>query len=237
MDVTGFDFADFGCSSGSSMEWARRRLGGERGLGIDIDPKKVERARQAGLDAELGDCAALEVPDRAFRFVVMSHFLEHLPNLQLAEKCIKTAMRCSREFVMIRQPWFSSDGALAEQGLKLFWSDWHGHPNKMDSLDFVVCLRKMKWRWRWVLLGSKPIIHADHTALIPLHSDRNSSHYDKAIHGQKNRPDSLPSGVYEEAVCILYHETIDPQPLKDAIHQHTVLLTSQDFVSADQNDD
>lgn len=40
MRLDGYDFIDFGASKGGYIEFAKARLGGTRGVGIDIDPKK-----------------------------------------------------------------------------------------------------------------------------------------------------------------------------------------------------
>ena len=46
-----YDFLDFGCSKGASLEWASKVLGGSKGLGIDIDSRKVEQTVSKGFDA------------------------------------------------------------------------------------------------------------------------------------------------------------------------------------------
>ncbi|QJB28886.1 hypothetical protein [Limnospira fusiformis] len=74
-----FDFLDFGCSKGESIGWSRKFLGGRRGLGIDINKKKVITARSAGYDAVIFDIN--NIPQKKLvRFTVMSHFLEHVPS-------------------------------------------------------------------------------------------------------------------------------------------------------------
>ena len=49
-----YDFLDFGCSKGGSMEFAQATFGG-RGLGLDIDPAKVAASKAAGFDAAVQD--------------------------------------------------------------------------------------------------------------------------------------------------------------------------------------
>ena len=75
-----YDFVDFGCSTGGSIQWAKRQLNGTKGLGIDIDPKKVAATREAGFDAIIYDINKIP-PRKLVRFTVLSHFLEHIPNL------------------------------------------------------------------------------------------------------------------------------------------------------------
>lgn len=49
IDLTGYDFVDFGSSKGGSMHYARKVFGG-RGLGIDRDAERIALSRQAGLE-------------------------------------------------------------------------------------------------------------------------------------------------------------------------------------------
>jgi predicted RNA methylase len=46
-DIYEYDFLDFGAGSGGSIELCEKLFGG-RGLGIDIDPKKIKAAQRAG---------------------------------------------------------------------------------------------------------------------------------------------------------------------------------------------
>ncbi len=45
VDLSAYDFVDFGCSSGDSIAFGKNHLGGHRGLGRDINPNKVGAAR------------------------------------------------------------------------------------------------------------------------------------------------------------------------------------------------
>ena len=123
-----YDFIDFGCSAGGSIQWAKRLLNGTKGLGIDIDPKKVAATREAGFDAIIYDINKIP-PRKLVRFTVLSHFLEHIPNLIDVKNFIRNACEISKDFILIKQPYFDADGYLFQLGLKTFWSDWHGHPS------------------------------------------------------------------------------------------------------------
>ena len=105
-------------------------------MSLDINPKKVAAARAAGFDAKVADLTKLDPEDiGTVRFVIMSHFLEHLPDCKAAQACIESACGIAEKFVIIRQPYFDADGYLFSLGLKLYWSDWAGHPYHMSSLE------------------------------------------------------------------------------------------------------
>jgi len=138
------EFFDFGCSSGGSLEFSKKAFGAQStGIGIDIDPSKILLARNAGHKAIEYDILKLPT-EKLVRFTIMSHFLEHVPDLNLVNRFIEKACVISRDFVFIRQPFFDADGYLMQKGLKLYWSHWHGHLNTMSSLDLYAALSKLR---------------------------------------------------------------------------------------------
>jgi hypothetical protein len=141
MELSEYDFFDFGCSDGGCINYVQAIDPSLRGLGIDIDQAKIDKARSKGLDAINADILALP-QQKLVKFVTMSHFLEHLPNVMVAEAMIRRAAEVATDFVFVRQPWFDSDPLLLSHDLKFHWSDWTGHPNKMTSLDFYLILRR-----------------------------------------------------------------------------------------------
>jgi SAM-dependent methyltransferase len=139
----GADFIDFGCSSGGSLTYAMKTLGGTKGIGIDIDDKKVAKTKAAGFLALHGDLTTIRPLSERVRFVIMSHILEHIPSIKDVKNCIRSAVNSSKDFIYIQQPYFDSDPLFMEHGLKTYWSDWHGHPNRMTSLEFHNILNPM----------------------------------------------------------------------------------------------
>ncbi|MFQ5759765.1 MAG: hypothetical protein ACE5HM_02195, partial [Acidiferrobacterales bacterium] len=135
LDPEQYEFLDFGCSAGGSLERYRRffKVHG-KGLGLDVDPEKVRLANSKGQDAVLCDIRELKLMGRT-RFILMSHFLEHIQSMADVRKIVHLSCHAAREFVFIRQPYFDADPYLFRLGLKLFWSNWTGHPNNMTLLE------------------------------------------------------------------------------------------------------
>ncbi len=168
-----YDFLDFGCSRGGSIERALRLFRARRGLGIDVCPEKVEATREAGYDAVVHDVTDLKLDANAVRFVTMSHFLEHLPGVETARACLESAAAVAREFVFIRQPFFDADGYLFERGLKLYWSDWSGHQFHMTSLqlhNLLAPMLEMDRIARYVIYAQGLVPNSDEDAIHPLAS-------------------------------------------------------------------
>lgn len=195
-----YDFIDFGCSDGGSMRFAMDALGGRRGVGLDIDPQKVAKACAAGFEAIEMDVTQLKSHPNAVSFVLMQHFLEHLPGYHLATKCVHAGIETARDFVVLRQPWFDHDGLLALMGLKCFWSDWTGHTFSLTSLDMVRMLRSAKAP-RWRLYGIRPIAHSSDQMILPLDAAPDQHKYNSG-HGPKPHV-PLPPGVYAELMAVI----------------------------------
>ena len=188
VDFRNYDFVDFGCGQGGSIDAAERLFGGRRGIGLDIDPRKVEAVRQAGFEGHVCDVTKISSKNNSVRFVMMSHFLEHLPGRNDAVACIKSACDLSREFVFIQQPCFDADGYLFSLGLKSYWSDWRGHAYHMTSLDLYNCLRSLREKGvihRFSIYGAKPVLSSHDTCIHPVSSAVDQHDWDPSEHGPK----------------------------------------------------
>ncbi len=179
--ISKFDVLDFGASKGGLMEFAQRVLGGKRPLGIDIDPDKVARMRSEDFECVEADVTALDFPENSVRFVVMSHFLEHLPSLDHVRRAIASAARVAREFLFIQGPFFDADDALEVLGLKFYWSDRSGHSCQLTTTMLTGILDDLglsdsELMYVGVVSSSgDPTIH-------PLASTRNQHEYDPDLH-------------------------------------------------------
>lgn len=202
LNVDTFDFVDFGCSQGGSIKQAASVFGVERGLGIDIDPAKVAATRAEGYDAIVGDLTDLKIGTKKVSFAMLSHFLEHLSNLKDAERCLHSAVHVARDFVYVAQPYFDADGYLFGKELKLYWSDWHGHPNKMTSLDFYCILRGFLQKdliRDFAIFAHGPIRSSRNSAIHPLTSPMDQGAYDRTRHPAKpHRVLSVGQTVFSE---------------------------------------
>ncbi|MCY4057236.1 MAG: methyltransferase domain-containing protein, partial [Gammaproteobacteria bacterium] len=117
LPLNGYDFLDIGSSKGGSMDFARGKLGGKRGLGVDLNPANVETMRLRGYDCLHGDISEMAFPAKSVRFAVMNHVLEHMP-LPKGYKAVECAKTVATDFIYIRGPYFDADAYLRRHGLK-----------------------------------------------------------------------------------------------------------------------
>lgn len=210
-----YDFIDFGASTGGSIEFAKRKLGGTRGLGVDLSPKKVAAMKERGLDCILGDITALDMPDKCVRFVTISHVLEHLPDQATVEGALDSALRLAREFVYVQGPWFDADDYLNSLSLKLYWSDWpRGHPSHVTADD----LRKILDRRQpmdYFIAGRGVIADSAHPAVHPVASPPDQHAYDSAAHPAKPHV-AFTRPIFEEMVCGI---KLDNSPAWEKLHK------------------
>jgi hypothetical protein len=202
IDITSFDFADFGCSNGSSIQFGIKILKGRKGLGIDIDPKKVASAKAAGYDAIKGDFCNLDLPDGCVDFTILSHTLEHLPTLDCAKEAIKNAIRISRKFVFIRGPFFDADDYLKSLGLKFYWSDWTGHTLHLKAEQVMNILEDINAP-NYEIYGRVLLNSSIDATIHPLSSLKNQHQWELEKHGVKPIL-TLTKPVYREFVGIIW---------------------------------
>jgi len=219
IDITSFDFADFGCSNGSSLQFGIKVLKGRKGFGIDIDPKKVASAKAAGYDAIKGDFCNLDLPDGCVDFTILSHTLEHLPTLDCAKEAIKNAIRISRKFVFIRGPFFDADDYLKCLGLKFYWSDWTGHTLHLKAEHVMNILEEINAP-NYEIYGRFLLNSSTDTTIHPLSSLKNQHHWELEKHGVKPIL-TLTQPVYREFCGIIWlAENVSVSDVRNWSHKH-----------------
>jgi len=179
-----FAFVDAGCSAGGSLAFCERVFRKGRGIGFDISPDKIARAGEAGHVVCQADLATVDLPSRSVHFVSLLDFLEHLPQLALARDILANMARVARDFLFIRHPNFEDLEYLKTLGLKLDWTDWHGHPNMMTLADFEQLTRELGLPAP-TIIAQKPIGDSSHPSIVPLSAPRDTVGYDPALHGPK----------------------------------------------------
>lgn len=183
LNVSEYDFIDFGASKGGSLDFASANFGG-RGIGIDIDPKKIESLRSNGHEGIVADATSLSLPDGSLEYATMMNFLEHLPNASFAQEVIHQAVRVSRKFVYIMGPNFDDIEYLASLGLKKFYADWSGHTWHHTKIDFQRILSSLGVRYH--IIETERIRRSSHKYLLPINTVSNQNYYDADIHPPKN---------------------------------------------------
>jgi len=196
-------FLDLGCSAGDSL-LKGREMWQCNGVGIDLDAAKVTRAVEEGRLAFQADARTIHEDGASFRVVQGVHFLEHLPDLETALAVVASAARMCSEAIFFRQPWFDADESLASIGLKLYWSDWTGHPNHMSAADLVKALEALVAEGplqHFAVWGCDPIRSSDHPSVHPLSSPMDQHQYEESAHGPKPLAEPFDFPVYRECVA------------------------------------
>ena len=200
-DLRDFDFLDFGTGNGRSIDFAKLCLGGRRGLGIEKKREPAERLRNSGYECIHGDVTSLEFPRDAVRFVTMSHFLEHLPDASAVRDAVEAGATAASDFLFIQGPWFDADEYLKDLGLKLYWSDWHGHPCHLTTHQLREILQDLGLVDH-VFLSGTPIRDSRDRAVHPLESPPEQHDYVRAIHPEKPSV-RFDVDVYREFACFV----------------------------------
>jgi len=197
-----YDFLDLGAGTGGSLAQSVKLFGAKRGLGVELNPKTVAKAQAAGHDVIELDLGVLPLMRPCVDFCTIIHVLEHIPELSTVKAIIRKAMNMAREFVAIRQPYFDADGYLFRHGLKTYWADWHGHPNRMTSLEFHNILRpflEAGYCDGFVIGTQGPILGVADSAIHPITAVQDQHGYDRSKHPPKSKtPRKFTEPVFAE---------------------------------------
>jgi len=183
IDWRRYDFIDLGCKFGGSIEYSKNRFKARNGVGIDIAPERVQGTMNAGYDAMLMDATSLDVPENCVRFVSMMDFLEHLPEMKLVEDVVCNMKRAAREFLYIRHPSFEDIDYLREFGLKITWTDWHGHPSPVKISEFRDMFGRLGLH-RYVIVPVNPMKDSSDNCIVPISAPVDTVGYSESLGGK-----------------------------------------------------
>jgi SAM-dependent methyltransferase len=183
LDWKDVDFIDLGCGQGKSIAYCKKRFGASRGVGVDLDEKKVAQAREAGVDAVLADATTLDL-DGQIRFVSMMQFLEHLPDLATVEAVVRAATRSAKDFIFIHHPSFEGEEYLEALGLRQYWWHWTAHPSHIKISDYCRILDDAGLR-QYMVRYLGPVHDSTDPSILPASAPQNQHDYDPAKHGPK----------------------------------------------------
>lgn len=124
---------DIGCGDGIFLDLIRER--GAEGIGIDVDPEKVERVRAKGFQAFCGRAQELDWAWGDTDFVSMLHIVEHIPSPEVIAILARAAQSLSaRGRLFMLTPNISHPTVQTN-----FWLDvTHVRPYPQLLLDTIV---------------------------------------------------------------------------------------------------
>jgi hypothetical protein len=186
IDVSKYDFVDFGSAAGDFIEIAEKTTGG-RGVGVDFDAVRVWGTNRRGRACMFGDVRDLRwLPKKCVRFVTVSHLLEHMRTVHDVRAVLANAARLAREFVYVGGPCFDDVVRLARKGLKFYWADWPGsHPLHLTTKQLAWALLS-EGLDDFRILPTHPLKSSRHPDVLPIDAPPNSGHYDPEKHGRRD---------------------------------------------------
>jgi hypothetical protein len=131
-----YDFLDLGTHDGGGFKIGEH-LGGQHGVGFEVEPLMAERNLDRGRDVMCLDVRMLPPGITGVRFGVCSHVLEHLPNLYDVGSVIAALTPLCSDFLLICGPNFDSENFLYSHNLKLVHSAMRDHLCKFRTIDLV----------------------------------------------------------------------------------------------------
>jgi hypothetical protein len=165
VDWSRYDFVDLGCSNGGSILQCTKRFHVQRGIGIDLDQRKVERTREAGFEAIVADARDFRL-DRAVSFVSIMDFCEHLPDLATVEQVLSAAAVSARDFILIKHPSFEGQEYAESLGMRQYWWHWRGHTAHVRVADYCSMFERLGLN-QYMIRYIERIGDSTHPSVIP----------------------------------------------------------------------
>lgn len=135
VEFGGYDCLDIGADT-NSLSWAREFFGIKKPLGINIDPARLDNMKQAGENCL--HMNALDIPASAkFKYVMMSHLIEHMESTEQVCQTIELATKIAANGVYISGPYFEDDDYIRQFGVKFAWGDWIDHISRRSISHFL----------------------------------------------------------------------------------------------------
>ncbi|WP_425395403.1 class I SAM-dependent methyltransferase [Aeoliella sp.] len=187
-----YSFIDLGCGTGESIAHCENQFKRGKGIGFDISPSKIAGAIDNGYPAIFADVTKTDFDDDLVDFCTMMDFLEHLRTEEAAVAILEAAGKVAKDFLFIRHPSFEDRDYLESLELKLDWTDWSGHRNRMLLSDFHRVFASLGWS-DYIIIPQKQILSSDHPAIVPVTAATDTVRYNATVHGSKrfltfNRP-------------------------------------------------
>ena len=154
----------------------------EQGLGLDINKNHVDKFIQTGNHGIVGDARNLPFVDNSFELVILSRVLEHMSDEQTGFKTLDECIRVASKTVFVCLPFFDEDNYLYSLGLKTFYSDWHGHKNKVTLSSLKSYLGDQSYEVKMI----RKFEDCSANEIIPISAPMNSMEYNLQLHGEKN---------------------------------------------------
>ena len=183
VDLSGYDFIDLGCGHGRSIRDCCTRFKVRRGIGVDLDPDKVESARNAGFDAICADATELSVENQV-RFASMLDFLEHLPDLETVEAMLQFASKAASEFLFISHPSFEGEDYLRDLGFRQYWWHWSGHPSHPRIADYKAIFARLGLT-QYMIRFNELVEDSHHKSILTTDMPKNQHEFDPARHRRR----------------------------------------------------
>ncbi len=174
-----FDFVDLGTHRGGGIKWGNR-LGGACGLGIEMNPKRAQKALAAGFPVYTGDIAAFPTDGLQFRFAVCRHVLEHMPNRYVVGFILWKLSGMCTDFIYIEQPIFDYAERLDEHGVTLAHFTMRGHTCRLSINEFLAVLEGVGIT-RYVQGGMRPIEDSSSRWVHPAGAPPDRSHWQEGV--------------------------------------------------------
>lgn len=197
IQLNNYKFIDLGSSKGASLTFGSKLFNGQ-GLGVEMDPNKIEFLKKGNFDFINSDILELENKiENKCDYATAFDFFEHLKNKLEFIKVMDILPKFINKFLFIMQPYIENTDFLKKNELNYYWNNWSGHTNLFTKQDFINYF-KSQLKFQKIYIGyKKQVENLNDRIFVPLTTPRNSHQYDSKIHPPKKYYPNFIEGDYK----------------------------------------
>jgi hypothetical protein len=206
IQLNNYKFIDLGSSKGGSLTLGSKLFNGQ-GLGVEIDPNKIQFLKKGNFDFINTDILELKNKiENKCDYATAIDFFEHLKNKLEFIKIMNILHEFINKYVFIMQPYIENTDLLKKNELNYYWNNWSGHPNLFTKQDFINYF-KSQIKYKKIYIGyRKKIKNFNDKVFVPIDTPKNSHEYDEKIHPPKKIYPNLIEGSNEfyKQICVFF---------------------------------
>tara|TARA_B110000046_G_scaffold145154_1_gene152283 strand:+ start:380 stop:1111 length:732 start_codon:yes stop_codon:yes gene_type:complete len=194
-----FDFIDLGAKTGKMRKYAQNNFNGTNGVHVDIEEDYINTMEEQNIPCIQADITNLSFPENSVDFVISTHTIEHLPDLNAVQGVIEMCAKSATEFVYLTWPSFDASHYLKDHNFTQFFSTMDGHTCHATQQDVRDILTKLNLDG--VCSSWNRILDSNHTCIVPLNSPVDTGPYTDDLDQKPYMQFTEP--VYYENVCLI----------------------------------
>ena len=205
-----FDFIDLGAKQGKMRKFAQQNFNGKNGLHVEIEEKYIKDMESNNIPCIQADITNLSFPSKCVDFIISTHTIEHLPNIEQVKGVVEMSINTAKDFVYFTWPSFDSKKYLESLGVTQFFSKMSGHTCHLTISDMNKILKELNVE-NSVCTSWNKIFNSHYSSIVPLSAPIDCEIENKEKYGEIPKIEFTEPVFYENICLIQLNNSINSQ--------------------------